>query len=77
MKPSTKREMSGCAVDVKSWRWVVAGGWTWSKVKTCFSAEDAEDADAAGAALEPTEEGAEDVASTATLVGEMALMTVL
>jgi hypothetical protein len=63
-------------VDVKSWCWVVIGGWTWSNVNTCFLPEDTEEAGVA-AALEPTDEGAEDVASTATLVEEMALMTVL
>ena len=55
---------------------VVAGGCTWSKVNTCFLPEVADEVDAAAVVLEPTDEGVEDVASTATLVGEMALMTV-
>ena len=44
-------------------------------MNTCFFPEDAEEAGTAAAALEPTDEGAEDVASTATLVEDMALIT--
>lgn len=55
---------------------MVGGGCTWSNVKACFFPEDAEDG-AAAAGLEPTEEGAEDVASIVTVVEDMALMTVL
>ena len=76
LKPSVKREMRGWAVEVKSECWVVGGGCTWSNVKTCFFPEDAEDG-AAAAVLEPTEEGAEDVASMEILVEDMALITVL
>jgi len=61
--------MSGCAVEVKRACCEVAGGWTWSKVKTCFLAEAAAGAEAA--ALGP-EEGE---ASTETVVGDTALMT--
>ena len=77
LKPSTNREMSGRAVVVKIACCVVAGGCTWSKVNICFLAESADEVDAAAAVLEPTDEGAEVVASTDTLVCEMALMTVL
>ena len=76
MKPSIKREMRGRAVVVKIECCVVAGGWTWSNVKTCFLPE-VDEVDAAAEVPEPTDEGVEETASTATLVGEMALMTVL
>ena len=69
--------MRGKAVAVKMACCVVAGGCTWSYVKTCFLPEVADEVDAAAAVLEPTDEGVEAVASMATLVGEMALMTVL
>ena len=68
--------MRGKAVAVKMACCVVAGGCTWSYVKTCFLPEVADEVDAAAAVLEPTDEGVEDEASMATLVDEMALMTV-
>lgn len=77
LKPSIKREISGRAVVVKIACCVVAGACTWSKVKICFLPEAADEVDAAAAVLEPTDEGVVDTASTDTLVGEMALMTVL
>lgn len=75
LNPSTKRDMRGCAVEVKSACWVVEGPWTWSKVNVCFLPADA--VGAAAAVLEPTDEGVEVIASTATVVVETALMTVL
>lgn len=76
LKPSVNRDIRGWAVEVKRACCVVGGGCTWSNVKACFFPEDAEDG-AAAAGLEPTEEGAEDVASIVTVVEDMALMTVL
>jgi hypothetical protein len=69
LKPSTKREMRGFAVEVKRACCVVAGGWTWSKEKTCFLAA----VDTVGAAVAfagPLADcDIEEVASTETLVG--------
>ena len=68
--------MRGSAVELKIACCVVEGGCTWSKVNICFLPEVADEVDAAAAVLEPTDEGVEAEASIATLVGEMALMTV-
>lgn len=77
MKPSTKREIRGFAVEVNIACWVVAGGWTWSKVKVCFLEAAPEGPGAAVAVLEPAEVGVEVIASIETLVDERALTTVL
>jgi hypothetical protein len=82
LKPSTKCVISGSAVEVKSVCCVVVGPCTWSKVKTCFLEDErAEDEAAAaawweGGAAAAAPEGEDVLASTATLVGEMAVMTV-
>ena len=77
LKPSTKREIRGWAVAVNIACWFVAGGCTWSKLKTCFLLLAAEDPRAAAAELEPMEFGTLEVESMEMLVGDRALMTVL
>jgi len=60
-----KREIRGWAVLVKSACCVTPGGWTWSKVKTCFFPGVEGDATAVA---EPDAAGAAEEASTVTLV---------
>jgi hypothetical protein len=69
LKPSMKREMRGCAVLVKSECWVTVGGWTWSKVKTCFFPIEVE---GEAAVAEPEVVGVAEEASTVTLVEDVA-----
>ena len=68
LKPSMKREIRGCAVDVNMACWVVAGEWTWSKLNTCFLADGA-----AGAGAPPL--AVDETGSTATVFDETALTT--
>lgn len=70
LKPSMKREIRGCAVEVNMACCVVEGSWTWSKEKTCFF--DAALDDAAGAGDDELAlGGALDVPSTETELGEV------
>lgn len=66
-----KRDTRGFAVDTKSSYWVVGGGWTWSKEKSCFLAAELEEA--VGAAFDaPEPEAVAAVVSMATVFDEAA-----
>jgi hypothetical protein len=71
LKPSMKREMRGCAVEVKRACWLAGGGCTWSKENTCFFGAEAEETTEA-AAVVPDADGALVEASTETDVEEVA-----
>ena len=72
MNPSKEREMRGRAVLVNRACWAVFVEWTWSKAKTCFVDGVV---GVATAVAELEEDGAADEASTATVVCEVAWIT--
>lgn len=73
LKPSRKREMRGCAVEVNRACWVLSCPCTWSNVKCCFFALATGDGDE-GAVVVPAPEaaGAEVVTSMDTEVDAVA-----
>jgi hypothetical protein len=75
LKPSIKREISGCAVVVNMVCWDVEGPCTWSKLNVCFLL--VEGAAAVADAAAPAPGGADEEPSTETVVWDIACITAL